>query len=626
VRIAKVHIQGFRCLEDVEVPFDDITTFIGPNGAGKSTILRALDWFFNGGTLSDEDVFFGATDKKISVRVDFNRLSPSDRNKLEKYARPGVDEFSAWKLWDNGAEKITGKALAFEPFERIRAASGATARKTVFAEVVAENPTKSFPSWTNETATLAALDQWERDNSGELTEAQVSSTNFFGFNSQGKLSGLFDFVLVTADLRASEESQDSKSSVIGRILEKAVDRTAADEALKALSATLATEHANINNLHFKDQLETLSDQLSSEVAAFASGRDVSVQSVQAEYKPQSSKFRVRIGDGSIETDVDRQGHGFQRSLLIASLKLLAERGAAATDGSVICLAIEEPELFQHPTQARAFATVLRDLAEKADSGMQVAYATHSPYFLQPRRYDQIRRVSRVMQIGSTFKVEVLFATVSQVVARLATFVDEDRIRRQVEGVCLNRLSEALFASAVVLVEGTGDRGVLEGVAERSTPLSVHGIAVAEVGSKTEFFLPFAILEQFAIPRYIVFDSDSGQEARKIALGRPPKEIADSKAAMIAQNRKLLQLIGEPEVDWPSGDLSDRALALPDHLENLLDSDWPEWEIARAQLVTDGLGFDAKDGDTYRLAAKTAAGSPPALLEAVIARTLASIGA
>jgi hypothetical protein len=36
------------------------------------------------------------------------------------------------------------------------------------------------------------------------------------------MSGLFDFVLITADLRASEESSDVKTSIIGRILERTV--------------------------------------------------------------------------------------------------------------------------------------------------------------------------------------------------------------------------------------------------------------------------------------------------------------------------------------------------------------------------------------------------------------------
>ncbi|MER3392962.1 MAG: AAA family ATPase [Microcella pacifica] len=90
MRVKSVGVRNFRCLDEVYVEFDQITTFIGPNGAGKSTVLRALDWFFNGDksvVLTEEDVFSGADDdKKIVVRVGFDQLSSKDRDLLgEKY-------------------------------------------------------------------------------------------------------------------------------------------------------------------------------------------------------------------------------------------------------------------------------------------------------------------------------------------------------------------------------------------------------------------------------------------------------------------------------------------------------------------------------------------------------------
>lgn len=59
MRIQRVHIENFRAIRDAECMFDDVTSFIGPNGAGKSTVLRALDWFFNGGkgSVNDKDRF-----------------------------------------------------------------------------------------------------------------------------------------------------------------------------------------------------------------------------------------------------------------------------------------------------------------------------------------------------------------------------------------------------------------------------------------------------------------------------------------------------------------------------------------------------------------------------------------
>ncbi|MEI9906889.1 MAG: AAA family ATPase [Actinomycetota bacterium] len=73
MRVKRVRITNFRCLQDIEIEFDQITTFIGPNGVGKSTVLRALDWFFNGAKvqLREIDCSHGNTSEEIRVRLSF---------------------------------------------------------------------------------------------------------------------------------------------------------------------------------------------------------------------------------------------------------------------------------------------------------------------------------------------------------------------------------------------------------------------------------------------------------------------------------------------------------------------------------------------------------------------------
>ena len=54
------------------------------------------------------------------------------------------------------------------------------------------------------------MDNWERQHPELLADAEVSDTHFFGFNSRGKLSELFDYVFVSADLRAVDETSGAK--------------------------------------------------------------------------------------------------------------------------------------------------------------------------------------------------------------------------------------------------------------------------------------------------------------------------------------------------------------------------------------------------------------------------------
>lgn len=621
MRIKHVSIEGFRCLQNVDIDFDEVTTFIGPNGAGKSTILRALDWFFNANPkksdLDESDLFGDGNTTKIVVRVDFDQLTRADRDALtEKYAPASVEVFTVWRIWENGEEKITGKALAHPPFEDVRQQESAAKRRARLEEIIEEFPDRNYPAWANDAPTQAAMLEWERTHPELLEEAEVSDTHFFGFAGSGVLSGLFDFVLVTADLRAAEESQDSKSSIIGRILEKTLDREAATEELKKLSEELAKKHSEITEKHFGAPLEELSGELSLEVAAFTSGREINVESGEVSYEAKPTSFVVRVRDGEVRTAVERQGHGFQRSLLIAALKLLADRGSSSSDPSVVCLAVEEPELFQHPTQCRAFASVLRKIATDQGSGIQVTYATHSPYFILPREFSQVRRVvRRATNQSSVHGVDVYRATEDRICQRLDGFVAEQTVRRRFDSVCVSELGEALFAEAVLVVEGPSDRGVLEGAAERTRPLSVSGVAVAACGGRDSVLIPVSILTELRIPIHVLIDADAGVADRM--AGKPQDEIDDAVSNVTASNRKVLRFFGETEVDWPetwsAGDIS----FFPDTLETFLQSKWLACESTRNALIQDERGFADKNSATYALAARESPDDPPSELSALI---------
>lgn len=622
MKLKRARIQNFRCLEDVEILFENVTTFIGPNGVGKSSVLRALDWFFNGDRavlLTDEDVYDKATERRIRVEAEFAQLTPGDQAALGKYAE-SRESVVIWRTWDGGPDKITGKAFAYPPFEEIRRLQGAMDKRSAYKSLRESDPALQLPPATSAQAVEAAMSAWEREHPDALQEAEISDTNFFGFVGQGKMSGLFDYVLVTADLRASEETQDSRSAVLGKILERAIDRTAADEELVELADQFRQGQSDIHARHFGPQLEAISKQLSDEVSAFTRDRSIRIKPLHVETKPSRVQFSVSVLDRETETRVDRQGHGFQRALLIAALKLLAERGAGGGSQGVICLAIEEPELFQHPVQARAFAAVLRHLAEAVDQNIQVTYATHSPCFIEPTHFDQIRRVSRrgADDDGQRI-VTVASVTLEAVMNNLDGYVKEETVRKRLDDVCLARLPEALFGEAVILVEGDTDRAVIEGCGEHDNAvLAVDGIVVAEVGGKDILLLPCAILTLLGIPCLVVFDGDKGLADRMRRDGKQENDVLVAERDQQRKNRDLLRYVGEPEQDWPATQVTDRCAVFEDRLEQGLAELWPAWAQRRDELVQSGLGFHAKNAATYRHAAATAQGEVPKVLQEVLA--------
>lgn len=622
MKIQSVRIKNFRALQDVTIPFDSVTTFIGPNGAGKSTVLRALDWFFNGkpGSLTEKDCSFGAADEEIEVQVTFSDLSEKDREALGKYAPDGATTFTAWRQRSpDGSDRLSANAKGFPAFNAIKAAAGAAAKKEQYKELRISRPELGLPAASTGPAVDEAMTTWEAAHTDQLEDALESlQTNFFGFNSGGKMSGLFDFVLVTADLRASEESIDGKSSIIGRIIERSVDRAAADEEIAKIVEESRAKQQQVYEEKFKEQLNAITTQLNEVVTSYSPGRAVTVSPAEVELKAPRTTFEVAVLDGTTETAVERQGHGFQRTILISALQLLAQSGSASTEG-VICLAIEEPELFQHPIQAQAFAKVLRSLAEDTAKRIQVTYATHSPYFLEARHFDQVRRLTR--SSAEIPVVTVHFATVEDVKADLNGTVDADQIERQLDGVVTNRLSVALFAARVLLVEGDTEAAVFYGIGDRDTVgrLESQGLSIVPAGGKGGIPLAHAILTCLGIPTYVLFDGDSGFEVRAKAVGKKQAVIDGERTKFSTENRRLLRYLGEIEVDFPSEKIGERVATLSDHLESYLEANWSEWATS-CTAIEAAAGIELpKNQYAYRTATVEAKGTIPEMLKQILTK-------
>ena len=65
MKLRNLRITGFRNLEDVSIPIEDLTVFIGANSAGKTSVLEALNLALSGkaggkeGKFEDYDYFMG---------------------------------------------------------------------------------------------------------------------------------------------------------------------------------------------------------------------------------------------------------------------------------------------------------------------------------------------------------------------------------------------------------------------------------------------------------------------------------------------------------------------------------------------------------------------------------------
>jgi hypothetical protein len=201
------------------------------------------------------------------------------------------------------------------------------------------------------------------------------------------------------------------------------------------------------------------------------------------------------------------------------------------------------------------------------------------------------------------------------------------VREQLTAVAESRLSEALFSSAAVLVEGGTEKAVFEGLAEKKDQISLFssGITIVDVGGKGNIMLAHVILSQLGIPCYVVFDGDKNGGSVMLSHGKD-KKIVDNKIRNdIALNRKLLAYLGVEEEDFPVTAAYDRYAVIEDTLEPLLMTEWSGWAEEIRSVVDSGLATDKKNALRYLIAARRVESDPPEFLTDVLKRVHLLVG-
>ena len=140
-------------------------------------------------------------------------------------------------------------------------------------------------------------------------------------------------------------------------------KTNFDETVKALRADMQQQYQALLD-GYQHVLDDISLALQTRISEWAHP-DARLR-LQWKQDPDKSVrveepwAHILAGEGDFEGQLARFGHGLQRSYLLALLQELA--GTDAAGGATLILACEEPELYQHPPQARHLAAVLNRLS------------------------------------------------------------------------------------------------------------------------------------------------------------------------------------------------------------------------------------------------------------------------
>ena len=461
-----------------------------------------------------------------------------------------------------------GMRLQNPDFTDIRTTAGAMPKRHKYNEIRDTTNYASLPSATSVEAVLQALAEWEAKNP-EQCKPLRDDGQFFGFTqvAQGYLGRYTKFIYVPAVRDALDDAIEKRGSSVTEIMDLVVRSALAKRNdVEEFKQRTQDEYREVMSPQHLTELEDLADDLSKTLQSYVPDAKVLLHwSELSDISIPMPEAEVKLMEDDYESRVERTGHGLQRAFIITMLQHLNSAragGSGSEDGTTeedesgpktgnvqlpsLVLAIEEPELYQHPSRQRHLASVLFNLAKGAIPGVaentQVIHATHSPLFVGLDRFDQIRVLRKVLQgDGRPKTTQLKKADMESVASELWDASDRqgeiftaDTLRPRLQSIMTPLMGEGFFADVVVLVEGEDDRAAILGHARsKECDFDGLGIAVIPCSGKSSIDRPLLIFRQLAISMYVVWDGDyGGHDAR-------PED-----------NRYLLRLLGKPEQDWP----------------------------------------------------------------------------
>ncbi|MCD8139727.1 MAG: ATP-dependent endonuclease [Planctomycetaceae bacterium] len=530
MKIKSIEIKNFRSFEHETILLNPYTCFVGPNGSGKSTILSALNVFFkeessSGTTYSNiinEDYFNKNTEEPITITVIFNELNAQAINDLSDYVRNEELIVSAEAIYDKDNDKTTlrhyGQRMRIDAFriffEEEKNKKKAAELKDIYESIRKTHP--DLPKAGSKNFMRTALREYE-DSHPEACSQIPSEDDFYGINSTGKLAPFIQWVYVPAVKDAVEEGTEDKNSALGKLIARTVrSRINFEDEIKKIKQETLQKYQDLLDAN-ANCLSEISNSLQSRLTEWAHP-DVKL-GMQWNHNPSKSVqiqpplVSVKTGDGDFLGDITRMGHGLQRSYLLA---LLQELASSDTDGApTLLLGCEEPELYQHPPQARHLADVLHVLSS---GNNQILITTHSPLFVNGKFFENARIVQKHKTEKCSKVCGVDYEKLSQSV-KAATGVDPksglEGFKADIHQSLNPNIAEMFFTKIPVFVEGIEDQAYITThlhLTGQWTEFRRHGCHIIPVGGKSQLLRPIAIAKELGIPFFVIFDSDS--DARK----------------------------------------------------------------------------------------------------------------
>lgn len=522
-------MQNYRAAKDLAVDLDrNLTILLGPNGSGKTTVMDAIHTLFHGKSITAAD-YHGGGDDPIRITADLRDVDEDLVEKLTPACRitreAGADGTGALYA------TITSHPLITEIL-----GDGLAAMRRRYLELdggefpglpdLGDSPKKADIEY--------ALYEWQQRNPRMCTaEMDVNI-------SEADIADLEPFV-VGAQRDPAVDAGDDARSVLSRLADRAVQRSAEGQGtlddlknkIRSLYDMHASDHASGLDVMSSDITHML-DPIEGGVGIRLFWREVDPSKI-----PSPRAGAVIIEDG-YPNEIEKAGHGAQRLFLYGMLRFYHEMTHVGLLRTGYTLAIDEPELHQHPARQDAFYRTLRDLAH----GSQVIYVTHSDRFVS---VDDVPRLRLFTKSGGRASVRsTSFEEIAAEAASIDPRTTAERVKRRLSTTDTPEFRASLFSRTVVLVEGPTDMAIIETVADLTRRnLATYGISIVPCNGKANIREQVILYRLLGIRCYVVWDLDQKKKPKRGRCSGPRPDPKDLAWMNHDRNRRIYMYMGLP---------------------------------------------------------------------------------
>ncbi len=492
--LSQLIVRNYRSIKQLNINFEKGKNIIvGKNNAGKSNIIKAIDLILGDTSptyeklenITDNDFFGGDTSKNILIFAKLNREAKEPLNYEELYKCYGFyRDTNQVNLPENNPD-IFSRHLAVlfktnpEDLERAR-------KKYINPKLKNQ---RTFENEFDNKHEFGLVFYAHKDDHGRINKEmrfiyrEGSGQNWVVAFSAAARNGLLQSAIIPSFRDPQNQLRISSWSWYGKLLKSVVDPNNKNLQKAFQEVKIASEDVF-------SQLETKINN--SKVKVAFPNTKISFQ-FNPDTKQDIHKSALVYVDDGFKSQLQDKGSGIQSAVIIGLFDFYTRE--IAHQGNSL-LAVEEPELYLHPHGRRVLSNRLDDFLDGNKN--QVIITTHSPEFISTAndRFNIV--VACKNEEGKTEAKNVNFSNAKE---------------RQI--LIKNQNAEMFFADCVILVEGGGDKYILEMVAKKfgeeknigSNWLNDNNISVIPVIGKSEFYKYAKKLKEANIDCYIFADFD-----------------------------------------------------------------------------------------------------------------------